>query len=69
MNDDQYLAYFQSPPLSDEAAAQILEFLYDLALRFESAYAGQIRRFHHPEIEIPGPDPRQQNLFDDDPPF
>jgi len=34
------------PELSDEAAAQVLDFLYDLITDFESAYAHQIRRHH-----------------------
>ena len=32
------------PRLSDDAAAQVLDFLYDLVADFESAYAGQILR-------------------------
>jgi len=34
------------PDLSDEAAALVLDFLYDLVTDFESAYAHQIRRHH-----------------------
>lgn len=34
------------PELSDDAAAQVLDFLYDLVTDFESAYANQIRRHH-----------------------
>jgi len=37
------------PQLSDEAAARMLDFLYDLITEFESAYAGQIRRHHQAE--------------------
>ena len=32
------------PPLSDEAAAQILEALHQLAEQFESRFYGQLRR-------------------------
>ena len=32
------------PPLSDEAAAQILEVLHQLAEQFESRFYGQLRR-------------------------
>lgn len=32
--------------LSDEAAAQVLEFLHSLADAFEQHYAGQLRRYH-----------------------
>ena len=34
------------PEMSDEAAALVLDFLYDLVTDFESAYAHQIRRYH-----------------------
>ena len=37
------------PELSDEAAALVLDFLYDLVTDFESAYAHQIRRHHQAE--------------------
>ena len=33
--------------LSDEAAAKMLEFLYELTQRFESLYAGQLYRYHN----------------------
>jgi hypothetical protein len=32
------------PPLSDQAAAQVLDFLHDLIADFESAYLVQIQR-------------------------
>ena len=58
------------PPLSDEAAVEIREFLYDFIERFESHYGAKIHRFyhdrsaqniaqHHPSAHAP----------DDDPPF
>lgn len=34
------------PPLSDSSAAEILDFLHELVLRFEAHYSGQIHRFH-----------------------
>ena len=37
------------PGLSDEAAAHVLDFLYDLVADFESAYAGQIMRHRQAE--------------------
>jgi hypothetical protein len=50
--------------LSDEAAAQLLEFLYELARVLENTYAAQIRRFYQ------NPDPRQRELWpEQDPPF
>ena len=48
--------------LSDEAAAQLLEFLYDFARVFETHYAGQLHRYYH------SPDERQLDLWRD-PPF
>jgi hypothetical protein len=50
--------------LSDEAAASMLEFLYELARLLEHHYAGQLLRHYH------RPDPRQAELWQDqDPPF
>lgn len=54
------------PPLSDEAAAQILAFLYHWAARFESCYFGQLRRYYHDPVT----DDEQLDLFpESDPPF
>ena len=39
------------PRLTDEAATQMLDFLYDLVADFESAYAGQILRYRQAEAE------------------
>jgi nitroreductase len=50
--------------LSDEAVAQLLECLYELARYLESHYAAQLQRYSHRD------DPRQHALWcDDDPPF
>ena len=38
------IAFDALPPLSDEAAAQILELLHQLAEQFESRFYGQLRR-------------------------
>lgn len=52
--------------MSDEAAAQILAFLYHWAARFESCYFGQLRRYY-PD---PMTDDDQLDLFpESDPPF
>ena len=48
--------------LSDEAAAQLLECLYELARVLESHYAGQLHRYYA------RPDHRQLPLWKD-PPF
>jgi len=54
--------------LGDEAAAQIADWLIDLALAFENAHLSQIRR--HRQALRPAPacapsrDPQQLELFD-----
>lgn len=48
--------------LTDEAAAQLLEFLYEFARVFENHYAGQLRRYYA------RPDEDQLELWTD-PPF
>jgi hypothetical protein len=53
------------PSLSDEAAAQILQFLYHCAALFEARYDTQLRHYY----QDPTP-PDQLDLFPDtDPPF
>ena len=47
---DDYLPQ-PRPELSDEAAALVLDFLYDLITDFESAYAHQIRRHHQAQSD------------------
>jgi len=55
---------FLNPPvLSDENAAAILGFLYDLTTAFENHYGAQLRRYHDPST--PG-DPFD---YDDDQPL
>lgn len=50
----------QRPPeLSDEAANQLLDFLYELITAFENHYASQLRRYHQPAR------PPHQDLFED----
>ena len=50
--------------LSDEAAAKLLEFLYELARVLENHHAFQIRRYY----QQPDPDDQQLELWDN-PPF
>lgn len=47
------------PPLSDETAARLLDFLQQLATAFENEYVSQLRRYYEPQ----GPD--TLDLFDD----
>ena len=56
------------PPLSDQAAVDILEFLHNAVACFESRYFGQIQRyyFERSEHQMSQPDPPP---WDDDVPF
>jgi hypothetical protein len=47
------------PELSDEAASQLLDLLYELTTAFENHYFQQLRRYHEPDI------PAQPDLFAD----
>ena len=47
------------PELSDEAASQLLDLLYELTTAFENHYVAQLRRYHEPDI------PAQPDLFED----
>jgi len=54
------------PVISDEAASEMLNFLYELINAFENHYAIQLRRYHKTN-DPPQPDPFE---FDDElPPF
>ena len=53
----------QHLPLSDEAAACIADILMQLALDFEAAHLGQIRRHYQSIAPEPDQDPRQLELF------
>jgi len=55
----QSLMLADPPELSDEVAAEMLDFLYQLINAFENQYSNQLRRYHQPS-EPPEPD-----LFDD----
>lgn len=63
-----------SPPLdlpeelSDQAAAELVECLYELAAYVESRYFAQIKRHYETEAGETA-DPRQQRLWEDEPLF
>ena len=64
MNDEYPPVIALPDELSDEAAAKVLEFLYELTHLFESYYAGQLHRHYNCTDE------RQANLWEEkDPPF
>ena len=54
---------------SDEAAAYIAQALMDLALQFEATHFAQIRRHYQSIAPTPDDDPRQLDLFDNQPRF
>jgi hypothetical protein len=56
------------PPLSDQAAVDILEFLHDAVARFESRYFHQIHRYYTDRAEHQMRPPRPRP-WDDDVPF
>ena len=70
VNLPQHSLFTWLPPLSDQAAASILEFLHELLYQFESTYIGQIRRYREHEGDVPAA-VNQLDLFHnpDDPPF
>lgn len=47
------------PPLSDETAALLLDFLQQLATAFENQYVSQLRRYYQPQ------GPYTLDLFED----
>ncbi len=55
----QPLLLTDPPELSDQAASEMLEFLYQLLTAFENHYANQLRRYHEPS------EPPQPDLFED----
>jgi hypothetical protein len=55
----QSLMLADPPELSDEVAAEMLDFLYQLINAFENQYSNQLHRYHQ-SSEPPEPD-----LFDD----
>jgi hypothetical protein len=48
----------EPPELSDEGAADCLNFLYELTVAFEKYYADQLRRYYEPK------GPAQPDLFE-----
>ena len=47
MNEPSPSIWLAKPELSDEAAAQVLDFLYELVISFENAYFGQLHRYYY----------------------
>lgn len=65
MRPDHYPRVLLATPISDEAAAQLVEILRELADLLESQYYGQIRRYYQSDH-----DDRQLEIWNDhNPPF
>jgi hypothetical protein len=67
MNEPGPPLWLTKPHLSDEAAAQLLNFLQELLTGFENAYYDQLRRYyasHGPSATTPRP-PEQPDLNQD----
>jgi hypothetical protein len=70
MRTDSFPVEIGLPPLSDEAAVEIDDFLIDFLCLFESHYGDQIRRFYQDRSFGNLADLRSRSrLPDDDPPF
>lgn len=69
MNAYRYPLLDPPPPVSDEAAVAILDFVCAFLEQFEAAYYSQIRRYHNPAAD--DLDPNQLELFSNShsPPF
>jgi hypothetical protein len=55
--------------LSDEAAAQLVEFLQEITEAIERHYAAQLRRYYHRTDIVPNPDFAARDRDSEDPPF
>ena len=70
MRTDSFPVEIGLPPLSDEAAVEMDDFLIDFLGLFESHYGDQIRRFYQDRSFGNLADLRSRSrLPDDDPPF
>jgi hypothetical protein len=70
MHHDDYLPQ-PRPPLSDDAAAAVLDLLHHLVADFEAAYAVQLLRHYRACAHRHGvvPQPASGTDFNDDQPF
>ena len=60
MNETEPSLWLAKPELSDETAAQLLDFLYELTTGFENAYYDQLHRYYaddHSEHQQPPTEP------------
>ena len=66
MNEPGPSLWLAKPELSDEAAAQLLDFLYELLTGFENAYFDQLHRYYatnEPSAEnLPSHEPHNDDI-------
>jgi len=61
--------WLAKPELSDEAAAQLLDFLYEFVTAFENAYFDQLHRYYATSESSADNLPPNQPQNDDNEPF
>lgn len=61
--------WLAKPELSDEAAAQLLDFLYELVTGFENAYFDQLHRYYATSESSAEKLPPDEPQNDDNDPF
>ena len=64
MNEPGPSIWLAKPELSDESAAQMLDFLYELVTGFENAYFDQLHRYYYDDDTG---EPSAQNLLPQQP--
>lgn len=70
MNEPGPSIRLAKPELSDESAAQVLDFLYELVTGFENAYFDQLHRYYDATRKPSAQNlPRQQPPNPDEDPF
>jgi hypothetical protein len=69
MHEPDSSLWLAKPELSDEAAAQLLDFLYELVTGFENAYFDQLHRYHATSESSAENLPSQQPQNYDNEPF
>ena len=61
--------WLAKPELSDETAAQLLDFLYDLLTAFENAYFDQLHRYYATRESAAESPPSPPHIDPDQDPF
>jgi hypothetical protein len=69
MHEPASSLWLAKPELSDEAAAQLLDFLYELVTGFENAYFDQLHRYYTTSESSADNLPPDEPQNDDNDPF